>query len=66
MENNYESFEDAYAYLQLLVKQIESDQLPLDQLSGRVLEARKFAAQCEAQLRDISTQIAPDEENDNS
>lgn len=50
----YSQFEDAYAYLQHMVKQLESDSVPLNELSDKVKEARKIAEQCEQELRAAS------------
>lgn len=62
-EAMFEQFEDAYGYLQHIVKQLESDSLPLNELADKVKEARKIAEQCEEELRTVQNNIKKGDTN---
>lgn len=57
MNQNKQSFEDVYAALLHMVKEIESEQTPLNDLADKVKKARSLLSQCESQLRDVTNEL---------
>lgn len=52
------TYSDAYAKLEELVEQIESDSIQLDTLAEKVKEANELIKFCETKLRSIEEDVA--------
>lgn len=51
------SFDDAWKALQQLVTDIEGDEIPLEELAGKVKEAKDLVKYCEAKLKGIEADL---------
>lgn len=51
------TYNAAFAELEKLVEQVESDQIPLDSLAEKVKKAKELISICEAKLRTIEKAI---------
>lgn len=54
-------FDDAYAAIEAIVKDIENEQIPVDELAAKVKEARQLIAFCEERLGLIEAELNPKE-----
>lgn len=57
MEKEPINFEDNYDALLLLVKEIEQDQIPLQDLAAKVNQARKLLEQCSEILHETQDKL---------
>lgn len=64
MSNNL-SFDDAWKALQQLVEDIEGDEIPLEELAGKVKEAKELVKYCEAKLKGIEADLKALKDEDN-
>jgi len=51
------TFDEAYSQLEKIVRDIESDSVPLDELAARVKDAKTLISYCEQKLRSIDTEL---------
>ncbi len=51
------TFDKAYADLEKIVRQIESENIPLDELAAKVKEAKSLIQFCEDKLRGIEQEL---------
>ncbi len=51
------SFDEAYAAIEEIVQQIESESIPLDALAEKVKKARELLAFCNEKLRNIEAEL---------
>ena len=51
------TFDAAYASIEEIVKQIENEAVPLDELAEKVKKARELIAYCNNKLRDIEAEL---------
>ncbi|HEX5635735.1 MAG TPA: exodeoxyribonuclease VII small subunit [Gammaproteobacteria bacterium] len=61
---NHLSFDTAYAELEKIVKQIENESVPLDELAARVKEAKQLIRYCEEKLRAVEHELNHDDAAD--
>jgi exodeoxyribonuclease VII small subunit len=54
---NKETFDSAYEKLEEIVNQIQSWQIPLEQLVNKIKEAKKLISYCEWVIKDIDKQV---------
>ena len=54
------TFDKAYADLEKIVRLIESENIPLDELAAKVKEAKKLIRFCEEKLRGIEKELGGD------
>lgn len=54
-------FDDAYAAIEAIVKDIENEHIPVDELAAKVKEARQLIAFCEARLGLIEAELSSKE-----
>ena len=52
------TFDAAFAELEKIIKQIEGETIPLDDLAEKVKEAKSLIRFCEEKLRGIETQLS--------
>ncbi|MFM9839990.1 MAG: exodeoxyribonuclease VII small subunit [Cyclobacteriaceae bacterium] len=52
-----ETYSEAYSKLEKLVEQIESDDIQLDTLAGKVKQANELIVFCEDKLRTIEKEV---------
>lgn len=52
------TFDTAYTELEKIIKQIESESIPLDDLAEKVKEAKELIRFCEEKLRGIEKQLS--------
>jgi len=52
-----ETFDSAYKKIEEIVNQIQSWEIPLDQLVQKINEAKKLISHCEWILKDINKQV---------
>ncbi len=52
-----ETYSEAYSKLEKLVEQIESDDIQLDTLAGKVKQANELIGFCEDKLRTIEKEV---------
>jgi exodeoxyribonuclease VII small subunit len=55
------TFDSAYAELEKIVRQIENESIPLDELAARVKEAKQLIRFCEEKLRAVEHELNSDE-----
>jgi exodeoxyribonuclease VII small subunit len=55
------TFDTAYAELEKIVRQIENESIPLDELAARVKEAKQLIRFCEEKLRAVEHELNSDE-----
>ena len=55
------TFDTAYAELEKIVRQIESENVPLDELATKVKEAKELIRFCEEKLHGIEQELKKDE-----
>lgn len=51
------SFDSAYAEIEDIVRQIENEAIPLDELAEKVKTAKELIAFCNRKLRDIEAEL---------
>jgi len=51
------TFDTAYSELEKIIKQIEGESIPLDELAIKVKEAKELIRFCEEKLRSIENQL---------
>lgn len=51
------TFDTAYTELEKIIKQIENETIPLDELAEKVKEAKELIRFCETKLRGIESQL---------
>lgn len=51
------TFDTAYTELEKIIKQIEGETIPLDELAEKVKEAKELIRYCEEKLRGIEMQL---------
>jgi exodeoxyribonuclease VII small subunit len=51
------TFDMAYAAIEEIVQQIESESIPLDQLAEKVKKAKELLAFCNEKLRNIEAEL---------
>jgi exodeoxyribonuclease VII small subunit len=51
------TFDEAYSQLEKIVRDIEQEQVPLDELAARVKDAKLLISYCENKLRSIETEL---------
>ncbi len=51
------NFDTAYEAIEKIVQEIESENIPLDQLAEKVKEAKKLLAFCDEKLRNIEAEL---------
>jgi|GEM_PF-442670 exodeoxyribonuclease VII small subunit len=51
------TFDEAYSQLEKIVRDIEQEQVPLDELAARVKDAKLLITYCENKLRSIETEL---------
>ncbi len=49
------TYQEAYNQLTMLIDDIESDAVPLDELPGKIRQATELITFCQARLRDVET-----------
>lgn len=49
------TYQEAYEQLTMLIDDIESDAVPLDELPGKIRQATELIKFCQARLRDVET-----------
>lgn len=57
------TFDKAYNELEKIIKLIESESIPLDELAAKVKEAKKLIRFCEDKLRSIETELSDPTQN---
>jgi exodeoxyribonuclease VII small subunit len=62
----YLTFDTAYSELEKIIKQIESESIPLDDLAEKVREAKELIRFCEEKLRGIENQLSQNEHSGKS
>jgi exodeoxyribonuclease VII small subunit len=55
------TFDTAYAELEKIVRLIESENVPLDELAAKVKEAKELIRFCEEKLRGIEQELKKDD-----
>ena len=55
------TFDTAYAELEKIVRLIESENVPLDELAAKVKEAKELIRFCEEKLRGIEQELKKEE-----
>jgi exodeoxyribonuclease VII small subunit len=55
--NEKVTFDIAYAAIEEIVQQIESETIPLDELAEKVKTAKELLAFCHEKLRNIETEL---------
>jgi exodeoxyribonuclease VII small subunit len=60
------TFDTAYSELEKIIKQIESESIPLDDLAEKVREAKELIRFCEEKLRGIENQLSQNEHSGKS
>ena len=63
---NHLTFDAAFAELEKIIKQIEGETIPLDDLAEKVKEAKQLIRFCEEKLRGIETQLSQATDPDNT
>jgi len=58
------TFDSAYAELEKIVRLIESENVPLDELAAKVKQAKELIRFCEEKLRGIEQELKKDENNE--
>ena len=58
------TFDTAYAELEKIVRLIESENVPLDELAAKVKEAKELIRFCETKLRGIEQELKKGENED--
>ena len=58
------TFDSAYAELEKIVRLIESENVPLDELAAKVKEAKELIRFCEEKLRGIEQELKNDEKEE--
>ena len=58
------TFDSAYAELEKIVRIIESENVPLDELAAKVKEAKELIRFCEEKLRGIEQELKADEKEE--
>ena len=51
------SFDTAYAAIEEIVRQIENEAIPLDELADKVKKAKELIAYCNKKLKDIEAEL---------
>ena len=51
------TFDTAYTELEKIIKLIETESIPLDELAAKVKEAKELIRFCEEKLRGIETEL---------
>lgn len=54
------SFDTAYTNLEKIIRQIEGEAIPLDELAAKVKEAKELIRFCEEKLRGIERELNPE------
>ena len=54
------SFDTAYTNLEKIIRQIEAEAIPLDELAAKVKEAKELIRFCEDKLRGIERELNPE------
>jgi exodeoxyribonuclease VII small subunit len=60
------TFDKAYSELEKIIKQIEGESIPLDDLAEKVREAKELIRFCEEKLRGIENQLSQNDLSDKS
>ena len=55
------TFDKAFAAIEEIVQEIESETIPLDELAQKVREAKKLLAFCNEKLRNIEAELNNDD-----
>ncbi len=50
-------YEEALSTLETIARQLEQNELPIDQIADRLREAQKLVAFCRSQLTTVDTEI---------
>lgn len=55
--NSHMKYEEAIAMLETIARQLEQNELPIDQIADRLREAQKLVTFCRSQLTSVDTEI---------
>jgi exodeoxyribonuclease VII small subunit len=58
-----QTFDSAYANLEKIIREIEGESVPLDELATKVKQAKEYIRFCEEKLRGIEKELNPDAAN---